>query len=606
MLNWLEKAPTAVLFGVAILGAAAQDPMSHPTPAVIVQQTPWKKPAALATDAAALPGNLDAGPFRPLLERMLRTSRSFRRQCARLSSTAGLSVTIRNDVRRTRSDVRAFTSISRGTGSMITAVIHVLVPSEAVELIGHEIEHIIEQLDALDTRRDRCGGRSPTGMYETCRAIEAGRRVAQEVLDGQAVLLRIPQRDYSGPLDPATAGISADGRFAVFLSAAGLVPGAPAGRHLYVLDLETGLLHLESTRPGWGVQYSGVSGPRISGAGTHVVVDAPRRIEGLENEHVWTVLVLHRPTATLRVVGHDSVAGPVRHNLRPVLSTDGRTVAFESVVAGGQVGELYLARLDSGRLEPVHIPAPASSDRPRPETARSAPASGNRSAMSPALSSDGRFVAFASAVDAPCSPTTPCAPQGSGPGVVHIYVRDTHTGSVTRITRGVDGGQPNASSSAPAITADGRYVAFASEASNLVRSDRDGESDIFVHDRLMGTTEIASRRPDGRAANGPSRLPAISGDGTTVAFQSLASDLICIRRCGDKERDDNHTWDVYVYERASRRMLRASADGRGEWMAPSGKPALDHSGRVLVFTSRQPLDDEDLQNDEDLFIRIAP
>ena len=223
--------------------------------------------------------------------------------------------------------------------------------------------------------------------------------------------------------------------------------------------------------------------------------------------------------------------------------------------------------------------------------------------MTPAVSADGRYVAFMSTGDLTCGDTRACHRSDAGQKQTsNIYVRDTVARVTTRITRSTRGGEPNGPSSWPVMSGDGRLVAFASIASNLVEADKNGQSDIFVHDRLTGTTTLVSHRPDGRSGNGASRHPAISGDGETVAFQSLASDLLCTKRCTNDRRDINLLWDVFVFERSSRRMIRASGDETGAWMETSHGPSLDHSGRVLIFSSRHPIDDQDVDNDDDLYV----
>jgi hypothetical protein len=111
-----------------------------------------------------------------------------------------------------------------------------------------------------------------------------------------------------------------------------------------------------------------------------------------------------------------------------------------------------------------------------------------------------------------------------------------------------------------------------------------------------------SRRPDGKPGNGASRLPAISDDGQTVAFQSFASDLICPKDCSPIERDINMLLDVFVYNRASGVMVRASLEAPDEWMEASHAPSIDGAGRVLAFASRHPIGVEDMDNDDDLFV----
>lgn len=144
----------------------------------------WKGLDDPLLSPAGPPANLRAGAFQPVVERMWRHSPTFRRQCGRIAAASGLTITIRPDLLRNRSDVRAFTSVFRERGVLTRAEITLVVLADAVELIAHEIEHVIEQLDGTDPSRDACGGRRArwAGVeYETCRAIEAGRRVAREV-----------------------------------------------------------------------------------------------------------------------------------------------------------------------------------------------------------------------------------------------------------------------------------------------------------------------------------------------------------------------------------------------------------------------------------------
>jgi hypothetical protein len=112
-----------------------------------------------------------------------------------------------------------------------------------------------------------------------------------------------------------------------------------------------------------------------------------------------------------------------------------------------------------------------------------------------------------------------------------------------------------------------------------------------------------SRGADGGPANGASAAPAISGDGRFVAFQSDASNLVCARNCPAALQDVNLLWDVFVYDRSSQRISRASVERTGGWMEPSIGPALSGSGDVLAFSSRHPIDVLDRANDFDLFVR---
>ncbi len=93
------------------------------------------------------------------------------------------------------------------------------------------------------------------------------------------------------------------------------------------------------------------------------------------------------------------------------------------------------------------------------------------------------------------------------------------------VSRGYDGSPSNGSSADPVVSADGRFVAFSSEASNLVPGDTNGTSDVFVFDRKTGATTLVSVGMSG-AANGNSNNPSISADGRFIAFESTASNLV--------------------------------------------------------------------------------
>jgi hypothetical protein len=133
-------------------------------------------------------------------------------------------------------------------------------------------------------------------------------------------------------------------------------------------------------------------------------------------------------------------------------------------------------------------------------------------------------------------------------GVRDVFVHDRQTGETTRVSVDSAGNQGNADSLGPGISADGRYVAFQSSASNLVPADGNGILDIFVHDRQTGETTRASVGSGGNEANRasgwadfPSSMPVISADGRYIAFTSSASNLV--------PGDTNNCGDVFVHDR---------------------------------------------------------
>ena len=147
--------------------------------------------------------------------------------------------------------------------------------------------------------------------------------------------------------------------------------------------------------------------------------------------------------------------------------------------------------------------------------------------------------------------------------------------------------QGNLASSSPSLSADGRYVAFVSEASNLVAQDTNGVTDVFLRDRFSGQTELVSMASDGTQGNAFSGRQnsssrevgaAISGDGRFVAFVSAATNLI--------SGDTNRSWDIFVYDRTTHTTTLASAASNGTpGNARSQTPAISQSGRFVAFAS---------------------
>jgi Tol biopolymer transport system component len=135
---------------------------------------------------------------------------------------------------------------------------------------------------------------------------------------------------------------------------------------------------------------------------------------------------------------------------------------------------------------------------------------GNSGSYNPSISADGRFVAFSSGA----SNIVP----GDTNNTHDIFVRDTLTNTTTRVSVDSAGNQANSNSDGPSISADGRFVAFDSDASNLVPGDTNNSYDIFVRDTLTNTTTRVSVDSAGNQGNSDSDRPSISADGRFVAF----------------------------------------------------------------------------------------
>ncbi|MGB7895074.1 MAG: calcium-binding protein, partial [Microcoleus sp.] len=168
---------------------------------------------------------------------------------------------------------------------------------------------------------------------------------------------------------------------------------------------------------------------------------------------------------------------------------------------------------------------------------------GNSDSNAYSISADGRFVAFQSQA----SNLVP----GDTNNKNDIFVRDLSTNTTTRVSVDSAGIQGNNDSFNPSISADGRFVAFASF-SNLVPGDTNNQPDIFVRDLLSNTTTRVSVDSAGNQGNSLSNNSAISADGRFVAFQSYASNLV--------PGDTNNQFDIFVRDLSTNTTTRASVD----------------------------------------------
>ncbi len=124
-----------------------------------------------------------------------------------------------------------------------------------------------------------------------------------------------------------------------------------------------------------------------------------------------------------------------------------------------------------------------------------------------------------------------------------VFVRDLRTGTTKRVSVNSAGNQGDGTSRSPSISANGRFVAFASRARNLVRDDTNGEYDVFVHDLRTGTTRRVSVSSSGKQGNSSSDNAALGFDASVVAFASRARNLV--------RNDTNNAYDVFVHERST-------------------------------------------------------
>ena len=202
---------------------------------------------------------------------------------------------------------------------------------------------------------------------------------------------------------------------------------------------------------------------------------------------------------------------------------------------------------------------------------------GDQDSIHAAITPDGRFVA----VSALATNLVP----GDTNESADIFVRDRHTGKTERVSLNSQGQEGNGHSgfigvrSKPSISADGRFVAFSSDATNLVERDTNNGVDVFVHDRWTGATTRVSVTSGGAQADGFSYAPAISLLGRFVAFVSDATNLGVPTEPFPKDH-------IYVHDRLTGTTERASVNSAGvPGDAASHFPDISPDGRVVAFVS---------------------
>ena len=324
-------------------------------------------------------------------------------------------------------------------------------------------------------------------------------------------LVTIVQEGPVGAVDARSARISAQGGHVVFASYARLSPqDTNHMRDVYVFDLATGRLTLESPGVRGTVANGESTSPGISGDGRYVVFvsSAGNLADAQIPPGMPRVFLRDREMETTRLLTTSTSGDPANgYSSNPTISADGTTIVFESAAtdlvdeadaAGNTVG-VYLVRRSSG--ERVRLNVSSVGEAPAGQS------------VAPTVSADGRYVAFMSRADLTCAaPTCPREPPDRN-GVADVYLRDTATNTTTRVSRSHSGRDPDGPSYGPAMSGDGRYVAFVSEASNLTRDANKHVASVYVRDVVTGVTELVSRNPSGRQANGRSLHPAVSQDG---------------------------------------------------------------------------------------------
>ncbi len=259
------------------------------------------------------------------------------------------------------------------------------------------------------------------------------------------------------------------------------------------------------------------------------------------------------------------------------IAAGGPIVVFQSTATNVVTGDLNGATSDIFRRD-------IASQTTHLVSVNTGGGSANGPSFNPVCSADGRFVAFQ-------SDASDLTSNDFNGALTDIFVRDTVAGLTFLVSVDSSGNPANGPSMNPSISSDGRYVVFESFADNLVGTDNGLFIDIFLHDRVTGTTvRVSTEAPgdpdmtaDDDNSNSDSQVARISGDGRFVVYFTDADDIVV--------GDTNGSLDVFVYDRAAGTNSRVSVTAAGAEVPAnfgSGNPSISADGRFVAFLSFSP------------------
>lgn len=368
-----------------------------------------------------------------------------------------------------------------------------------------------------------------------------------------------------------SAALTPDAHYVLFQSNAILNQFFPDTYQVYRLDRKTGVVSRVSVSSAGetGDSHSAFHGTAISVDGDVVAFSSlASNLVPLDENGVEDAFVHDNATAlTRRVsVGPQGVEADGRSN-EASLSSDGRFVCFSSAATN-----LVIDDSNGWRDVFVHDLAKGITTR---VSVSSTGTEGDGDSLSRWISADGRFVAFE-------SNASNLVPNDTN-GTWDVFVHDVQTGETNRVSVDSSGNEGNGRSVGPSLSADGRFVAFDSAATNLVAGGTNGATHIFVHDRQSGVTSLVSRSTtSGAQGNSNSFQVWVSADGRFVTFASVASNLV--------PDDTNEVSDVFVHDRSTSRTSRVSVAAHGaQSLGDSSSPAISADGRFVAFHCRDGL-----------------
>jgi hypothetical protein len=365
-----------------------------------------------------------------------------------------------------------------------------------------------------------------------------------------------------GNSDSGIPSISADGRYIAFQShATNLVSPAISNSQIFLRDRQAGTTTLVSAGPGGAYGDADCFDPSISGDGRYIGFESPATnlVSPASSGNQVFVRDVQAGATRLVSVGPGGVQGN-DDSFNASVSADGSYTAFQSLATNlvsppTTFYQIFVRDIQTGTTTLVSA-APGG-------------AQGDNFSANPSISPDGRYVSFESFSTNLVSPPT-------SNSYSQIFVHDRQTGANWLASKGPGGSEGNANSNYSSISADGRYVTFFSDATNLVSPATSG-TQVFVYDRQSDAVTLVSVNTSGAEGNNLSNFPSISADGRYVTFQSRASDLV-----------NPPTSSVQVFlrdQQAGATTLVSSNASGAQGNNYSAFPSISANGHYISFVS---------------------
>jgi Tol biopolymer transport system component len=308
--------------------------------------------------------------------------------------------------------------------------------------------------------------------------------------------------------------------------------------------------------------------PSVSDDGRYVAfLSAANNLLGgnasLDTNGVTDAFVIDQQSGKIQLVSQAHGVAANAETLEVQISGDGRYVAFLTTATN------LLATDANGSTADVLVWDRITGDLALASRRGATGPQGNGGSGNISISRDGSEVAFTSFATNLVANDTNGRPDA--------FVRDMGAATTTRVSTSANGKQANGATSAAGVSANGGWVGFSSDATNLVNGDINGSSDVFVKNLTNDKVTLISVSTKEAAGNGTSNFVDLSSTGRDVVFTSYASNLV--------GNDENLTWDVFDRDRVDGTTVRASQRGTTEGNAASFAPTVSPDGAFVAFAT---------------------